>query len=147
MMIVLTDGECHEDLEIYGCKPSFHEADIYLAIAMICVDAILFTAFCYKWWGLIRVFKLSSESTILVEMIQSFAFQFLLTIVAMLSCVIDGVVNLWYQDYSTLIIFCVDSAIIASCDFAMIKGIIYKHNPFLLIVKFCKIYGERYTVN
>ena len=49
----------------------------------------------------------------------------------MLSCVIDGVINLWYQDYSTLIVFCVDCAIIASCDFAMIKGIII----FLLLLK------------
>ena len=131
MMIALTDGECHMDQkgnldqEMYGCKPSFHEADVYLAIVMIIVDALLFAVFCYKWWGLIKVFKLSSDSHLLVEMLQSFSIQFLLTICAMLSCVIDGIINLWYQDYSTLIVFCVDCAIIASCDFAMIKGIYF----------------------
>mmetsp|Transcript_51484 Transcript_51484/g.82074 ORF Transcript_51484/g.82074 Transcript_51484/m.82074 type:complete len:355 (+) Transcript_51484:231-1295(+) len=121
MMVVLTDGECHEDLAVYGCKPTFHAADIYLAVAMITFDACLFAGFCYKWWSLIRVFKLSSDSQMLVDMIQSFGFQFVLTVSAMLSCVIDGVINLWFQDYSTLIVFCLDCAIVASCDFALIK--------------------------
>ena len=124
MMVALTDGECHQDLDRYGCKPTFHESDVYIAIVMILIDAILFAGFCYKWWGLIRVFRLSSDSQMLVEMIQSFSIQFLLTVTAMLSCVIDGIVNLWYPDYSTLIVFCVDCAIIASCDFAMIKGLL-----------------------
>jgi len=121
MCIALTDGECHEDWTQYGCKPTFHEADVYLAIVMIMVDSCLFAGFCYKWWGLIKVFKLSSDSKMLVEMIQSFGFQFILTCIALLSCVIDGIINLWFQDYSTLIVFCLDCAIVGSCDFAMIK--------------------------
>ena len=79
MMIVLTDGECHNDFEAYGCKPTFHVADVYLAIIMIVFDAILFAGFCYKWWGLIRIFKTSSDNKIVIEMIQSFGIQFYCT--------------------------------------------------------------------
>ena len=131
---VATGGECHADPTLYGCRPTFEPATVYLAIVMICVDACLFAGFCYKWWGLLKVFKLGSDSQVLVEMIQSFSFQFMLTVCAMISCVIDGIINLWWQDYSTLIVFCVDCAIIGSCDFAMIKGIYLFHSSIVYII-------------
>ena len=126
MMIVMTDGKCHIDIAMNGCKPSFHVASVYYAIIMISIDGLLFIGFCYKWWGLMKVFKtsISSDSKILIDMIQSFSIQCVLTITAMISCVIDGIVNLWIPDYSTLIVFCLDAAIIASCNFAMIKGLV-----------------------
>ena len=124
MMIGLTDGECHEDSTYYGCKPTFHVADVYLAIIMITFDAFLFGCFCYKWWCLIRVFKTSTDNKIVIEMIQSFSIQFILTLTAMFSCIVDGIINLYRPDYTTLIVFCVDAAVISSCNFAMIKGII-----------------------
>ena len=133
MMIVLTDGECHTDLARYGCKPSFHVADIYVAIFMILIDAILFAGFCYKWWKLIKVFKVSSESKIIREMVHSFSIQFMLTLCAMISCVVDGIINLWIPDYSTLIVFCFDAAVVASCNFAMIKGKIDIHSLCLFV--------------
>ena len=122
MMIGLTGGECHPDMNARGCKPYFHVADAYFAILMIFFDAFLFGTFCYKWWCLITVFKLSTDSTMLIEMVHSFAIQFVLTAVAMISCVLDGAINLWSPNYNTLIVFCVDAAVIASCNFAMIRG-------------------------
>ena len=125
MLFALSDGKCHEDLTRYGCVPRVTEGNLYLAIIMVSFDACLFAGFCHKWWKLINVFKLSAKNQMLIEMIQSFSVQFIVTVIAMISCITDGVINLYSQDYTIKIIFCLDCAIIASCNFAMIKGILY----------------------
>ena len=122
IMIVLNDGICHEDLNLFGCKLIIHSADVYLACTMIGIDIILFSGFCYKWLQLLNA---TNGAKILHEMAKSFLIQFILTIIAMISCVIDAIIHLYTEQYSVKIIFCLDCAIIASCNFAMVKGIFY----------------------
>ena len=130
MIAILNDGKCHndddDDLSEYICKPTFHSTVIYVAITMIIFDAILFGIFCYKWWKLIYPLKLINDSTIFIDMVQSFSIKFIFTFIAMLSCFIDGIINLFYND-ATSIIFCIDCAVIASCNFVMMQSLVYSY--------------------
>eukprot|EP00485_Elphidium_margaritaceum_P012835 CAMPEP_0202713130 /NCGR_PEP_ID=MMETSP1385-20130828/50153_1 /ASSEMBLY_ACC=CAM_ASM_000861 /TAXON_ID=933848 /ORGANISM="Elphidium margaritaceum" /LENGTH=260 /DNA_ID=CAMNT_0049373383 /DNA_START=320 /DNA_END=1102 /DNA_ORIENTATION=- len=128
LMVLMTDGECHADKNKYGCKPSFEFASVYIALGMIIVDALLYSLFFRKCWTLMRLFQKSAEladdlahDKDLVGIIQSFGIQFLLTVTAMLSCMIDAFINIAIPNYSTLVVFCVDAAIVASCNISMIK--------------------------
>ena len=143
MLYALSDGKCHNDLTRFGCIPVVTNGNIYLAIVMLSIDGGLFAGFCYKWWKLINVFKLSKDNAILIDMVQSFSIQFIVTLIAMLSCVLDGVINLYSQDYSIKIIFCVDCAVIASCNFAMIKGTF----SYYLITNKIQIYWKWCLIN
>ena len=123
----LTDGECHLEMDHKGCMARFHVADIYSAIIMIIVDGILFGAFCYKWYKVMQIFKMSeNDHKIPVKVIQSFIIQFSLTIIAMSSCLFDGVMHLAMHDegknyHITMIIFLFDCTVVATCNFCMIS--------------------------
>ena len=125
LVTALVDGECHEDLNQYGCKPSFHIGDAVAGCIMLLVDAGLFAIFCYRWYKLISIFRgassMSNNNETVINLTKSFYVQFGLTLTAIISCFIDVCIQLSYQDYSTLVIYCVDVAIVASCNFALIK--------------------------
>ncbi len=128
MVTALTDGECHNNRNQYGCIPNFHAINIYLAMIMIVIDAVLFAVFCYKWFRVMHIFKMSeNDNKIPIKIVQSFIIQFTLTIIAMISCLFDGIMHLilHYEDGSnyhiTMIIFLFDCTLIASCNFCMIS--------------------------
>ena len=126
-MIFMTDGTCHTDLDQYGCIATFHVADIYAAQIMILIDAVLFGAFCYKWYRVMQIFKMSeNDHKIPIEVIQSFMVQFTLTLIAMCSCLFDGMMHLILHNegrnyHMTMMFFLFDCTVVATCNFSMIS--------------------------
>jgi len=126
LVIFMTDGECHANRAQNGCLATFNVAQIYSALVMIGIDCILYAFFCCKWYNIISLVKEAPDGRQEVtQFIQSFVVQFILTIIALSSCSIDGVVHLWYggdpQFYHiTMIIFLLDVSVISSCNFGML---------------------------
>ena len=121
-MVVLTDGECHTP-EKQGCITKFHVSDLYMAFFMISFDSCLFFWFCRKWYGIIKILQLCGEK-VPMDLIQTASIQFILTIIAMISCVFDAIMHLILNKYQhTMIFYLMDIMIIATCNFGMIKEI------------------------
>ena len=125
LMMVGTDGECHRDLQHNGCIAKFHVADVYSAIVMIIVDGVLFGAFCYKWRHVMKIFEATeTDHKIPIKIIKAFIIQFTLTIIAMCSCLFDGIIHLILHDEGrnydmTMVIFLFDCTVVATCNFCM----------------------------
>ena len=123
----MTDGTCHADLDQYGCIATFHVADVYSALIMIAIDASLFATFCYKCYQVMQIFRKSEKSNkIPIKLIESFIIQFLLTSIAMCSCVFDAMMHLIFHDdghnyHITMIFFLFDCTVVATCNFSMIS--------------------------
>jgi len=127
LMVLTTDGECHADPAAYGCLNKFQFLDVYVAFIFIVFDAVLFSAFCYKWHGIMQVFRMSEQDhKIPTEVLQSFLIQFVLTIIAMASCLFDGIAHLLFHEDGTnygitMVIFLFDCTVVATCNFCMIS--------------------------
>ena len=125
-MTFQTDGECYNNLNRHGCITTFHVADIYTALCFHVIDAILFGAFCYKWRKMAQIFKMSeSDHKIPIKVLQSFMIQFMLTVIAMSSSFMDGLLHLILHDhgknYHIMNIYLFDCTVIATCNFCMIS--------------------------
>ena len=123
----MTNGECHNDIEQPGCMAKFHIANVYLAQIMIIIDGALFGAFCYKWYKVMEIFRISeTDHKIPKKVLHSFYIQFTLTIIAMGSCSFDGVMHLILHDegqnyHTTMMFFLFDCTVVATCNFSMIS--------------------------
>ena len=95
---------------------------------------------------LLKTFKQSASTPheVTMKSVQTFTVQLILTLIAMCSCVIDGFANMITDDYSVKIIFFMDCAVNASCNFAMIKvriiSRIYFNLLFFLFYSFVIFY-------
>jgi len=123
LMVFHAYGECYADVAEFGCHTSFDAMNVYIAVAMIAVDTVHFGMFCLKWWNVVsRLKKPQCGRQIPSDMIDGFVVQFLCVVIAMLSCVVDGAVNLVFMnEFDTMLVFVVDCSIIATCNFALLR--------------------------
>lgn len=99
---------------MFGCHDTFEAIDCWIAIFAISFDAMLFSLFCSKWYALMLIFMEEMAFSVLV--------QFSLVVIAMISCIIDSAVHLYYyfkqEPFDSFVAtpaMLLDCAILAAC--------------------------------
>jgi len=125
LVITQIDGECHADNEKYGCLALIDLTVCWTAMKLIAFDFLLFVGFCYKSYQLANVLRFTEKNGKIPEkVVGSFINQFVLTVVAMSSCVVDGAVqSMLYDDgkrYNiAMIAFLIDVAVVGTCNYRL----------------------------
>jgi len=122
LMINYVRGYCNDEMPLpppydtsqFGCRDTFDPVGCYVAFAAIAFDAVMFSLFCSKWYALMLIF--------MEEMAFSLLLQFMLPIIGMLSCVVDGCIHLYFyftrpyfDSFMVTSAFLVDCCVIALC--------------------------------
>merc|ERR1712154_485664 len=93
--------------------------NLHIAFAMIGADTILFSLFFYKFICLLNADE--NGHKIPANEWNGFMIQFLCVLIAMLTCVADGVIHLFYIQHDMKLVFVLDAIIVSMCNMAMLK--------------------------
>jgi len=119
-------AECVADHhEHLGCHAHFSRHSIYTAMGMISFDTVHFAMFSSHLIKVVRnltLSKLNRAHKIPRDFVQRFSVQFVCVVVAMISCLANGVTNLVFdKEFNSLPVFILDYCIIATCNYVIVN--------------------------
>ena len=130
-LLSYSHGQCiaiSNNLKNFICHNRVEFTNIYIAFGFIAIDSILFILFCYRWYSILGLLKLSenNDNQIPKKALAMFMTQLILTIIAMSSCIIDGLLYYFFMNnpnYSQFLSmsFRLDCLMVSSSNFASLK--------------------------
>ena len=115
MSIILADGECHANIERYGCMNAFHISTVYFGLIVIALDVILFVWFSRDWLKKINLIIVNSPKSVEIankSLLRSFKIQLGFTLAALFFTFLDGLAHIFVPKYFTLAIFAIDNVMV-----------------------------------